>query len=150
MADNVNITPGSGVLISTEEVTTLNTGSVSAQQVQRMIPSLRIADSTAIDFPGDLGNGVDVDVTRVKPDGTNTMPSLDAAARAGFVKLTDGSLTAGLVDETGASAVDAAAVGGGTPNDSVDSGNPIKVGGYAKACLLYTSPSPRDRQKSRM
>ena len=27
---------------------------------------------------------------------------------------------------------------------------PLTVGGGIKSCLLYTSPSPRDRQKSRM
>jgi hypothetical protein len=32
----------------------------------------------------------DVSVTTVKPDGTNTMPSLDVVGRAGFVKVTDG------------------------------------------------------------
>ena len=26
----------------------------------------------------------------------------------------------------------------------------VELGGGAKTCLLYTSPSPRDRQKSRM
>ena len=26
----------------------------------------------------------------------------------------------------------------------------LPLGGYVKICLLYTSPSPRDRQKSRM
>ena len=49
------------------------------------------------------------------------------------VKLFDGTadstVAVGAVDETGASAVDALAVGGGTPNDSVDSGNPVKIGG---------------------
>lgn len=39
----------------------------------------------------------------------------------------------GVVAETGLSAVEALAVGGGTPHDSVDSGNPLKVGGYASA-----------------
>ena len=29
-------------------------------------------------------------------------------------------------------------------------GSGLAVGGLATACLLYTSPSPRDRQKSRM
>ena len=29
-------------------------------------------------------------------------------------------------------------------------GNQDKVDGRTKGCLLYTSPSPRDRQKSRM
>lgn len=39
----------------------------------------------------------------------------------------------GVVNETGLSAVEAQAVGGGTPHDSVDSGNPLKVGGFARA-----------------
>ena len=29
-------------------------------------------------------------------------------------------------------------------------GKPENIRGYEKSCLLYTSPSPRDRQKSRM
>ena len=29
-------------------------------------------------------------------------------------------------------------------------GTPEKIGGWKQLCLLYTSPSPRDRQKSRM
>jgi hypothetical protein len=88
---------------------------------------------------GDATNGLDVDVTRVKPDGTNTMPSLDSAARAGFIKITDGSLTGGLVDETGSGAVDTQAVGGGTPHDSADSGNPVKIG--FKAIAHSSSPT---------
>ena len=28
--------------------------------------------------------------------------------------------------------------------------NPDRLGGWIESCLLYTSPSPRDRQKSRM
>jgi hypothetical protein len=47
---------------------------------------------------GDIANGLDVDVTRVRPDGTNTMPSLDAAGRAGFVKVTDGTNTLPTMD----------------------------------------------------
>jgi hypothetical protein len=64
MADNVTL-PGTGALISAEEVTTLNGGAVTAQEVQRLIMALRTADSTAIDLPGDAANGVDVDVTRL-------------------------------------------------------------------------------------
>lgn len=37
----------------------------------------------------------------------------------------------GVVAETGLSAVEALAVGGGTPHDAVDSGNPLKLGGKA-------------------
>ena len=31
-----------------------------------------------------------------------------------------------------------------------DAGEKIGLGGWCDLCLLYTSPSPRDRQKSRM
>lgn len=44
------------------------------------------------------------------------------------VRIGDGTLQTSVVDETGSSAVDALAVGGGTPHDSVDSGNPLKMG----------------------
>lgn len=72
MADNVTFqsstpaTPPSATVISTEEVTTLNGGPVTAQQVQRTAIALRTADATAIDLPGDSTNGLDVDVTRVQ------------------------------------------------------------------------------------
>ena len=49
MADNVAITAGSGITVSTEEVTTLNGGAVSAQHIQRVVPATRTADGTAID-----------------------------------------------------------------------------------------------------
>lgn len=50
MADNVTLNPGTGgAVVSTEEVTTLNGGAVSAQQVQRIIPAVRTADGTAVD-----------------------------------------------------------------------------------------------------
>lgn len=48
------------------------------------------------------------------------------------VQIGNATLSAGVIDETGASAVDALAVGGGTAHDAVDSGNPIKIGGIAR------------------
>ena len=37
------------------------------------------------------------------------------------------------------------------PNCVLASGNHVSINGsYYNSCLLYTSPSPRDRQKSRM
>lgn len=42
-----------------------------------------------------------VAATTIKPDGTNTMPSLDVAARAGFVKITDGTNTQPAMDAVG-------------------------------------------------
>jgi hypothetical protein len=65
MADNLGYTPGSGATVSTEEVTTLNGGAVSAQHLQRMVPCIATAAATAVDVPGDATNGIDVDVTRV-------------------------------------------------------------------------------------
>lgn len=44
------------------------------------------------------------------------------------VQIGNATLAAGVIDETGASAVAALAVGGGTAHDAVDSGNPIKCG----------------------
>jgi hypothetical protein len=55
-----------------------------------------------------------------------------------------GGVTQGVVDETGASAVDAAAVGGGTPHDSVDSGNPLKMG-WKAANAFPTAVANNDR-----
>lgn len=81
---------------------------------------------------GDISNGMDVDVTRVKPDGTNTMPSLDAAARAGFVKITDGTNTAAVNTNGGLD------IAGDVAHDTADSGNPIKVG--AKAIAHSANP----------
>lgn len=79
MADNVAITAGSGTTISTEEITTLNGGAVSAQHLQRIATALRTADGTAIDLPGDATNGLDVDVTRLPalPAGTNNIGDVD-------------------------------------------------------------------------
>lgn len=51
------------------------------------------------------------------------------------VQIGNATLAMGVVDETGASAVDAGAVGGGTPHDSVDSGNPVKIGFKAISAL---------------
>jgi hypothetical protein len=44
------------------------------------------------------------------------------------VQLGNATLTVGVIDETGAAAVDALAVGGGTAHDAVNSGNPILQG----------------------
>lgn len=44
------------------------------------------------------------------------------------VQIGNATLVAGVIDETGASAVDALAVGGGTAHDAVNSGNPLLNG----------------------
>jgi hypothetical protein len=90
----------------------------------------------------DITNGLDVDVTR--------LPSLVAGtAYVGKFRLTDGTLDSTLVDETGASAVDALPIGGGTPHDSVNSGNPILNGHEAIAHGTNpTAVAAADRTKS--
>lgn len=47
------------------------------------------------------------------------------------VPASGGAVVVGGILETGVSAFGALGVGGGTPHDSVDSGNPIKIGGVA-------------------
>lgn len=73
MADNVAITAGSGTTISTEEITTLNGGSVSAQHLQRVAIAIRTADGVAVDLPGDATNGQKVQIATAIPAGTNTI-----------------------------------------------------------------------------
>lgn len=68
----------------------------------------------------DGGNSITVDA----PTGTPINAQLGNA-----------TLVVGVIDETGAAAVDALAVGGGTAHDAVDSGNPLKVGGKARAAM---------------
>lgn len=55
MADNIAVTAGSGTTVSTEEVTTLNGGVVSAQHVQRVANAFRTADATAVDVSTGAG-----------------------------------------------------------------------------------------------
>ena len=55
MADNVAITQGSGTTVSTEEVTTLNGATVSAQHTQRVLMARRVSDGVVEDL--DLSAG---------------------------------------------------------------------------------------------
>jgi len=64
MADNViyqsgtPATPPDLTVVSTEEVTTLNGGVVTAQQVQRVAAAVRTANGEAIDLPATLADGL--------------------------------------------------------------------------------------------
>lgn len=82
MSDGIVLpTTGTGTatpVVSTEEVTTLNGGAVTAQHLQRLILALRTADATAVDAPGDATYGVDVDVARsALPSGAATSAKQD-------------------------------------------------------------------------
>ncbi len=64
------------------------------------------------------------------------------------VQIGNATLSAGVIDETGAAAVDALAVGGGTAHDAVDSGNPVKIGGVAvSGSATPTSVASGDRTR---
>jgi hypothetical protein len=72
----------------------------------------------------DSGNSITVDAPTGTPVNT---------------QIGNGTLQAGIIDETGASAVDALAVGGGTAHDAVNSGNPL-LNGY-EAIAHGTNPT---------
>src|SRR5687768_8299987 len=118
MADNVAITAGSGTTVSTEEVTTLNGGSVSAQHVQRVAAAVRTADGTAVDLPGSTADGLlvnlgannDVTVTGTVTVGSHAVTNAGTfavqAAQSGTWTVQPGNTansTAWLVTGTGGS-----------------------------------------------
>lgn len=81
MADNVAITAGSGTTISTEELTTLNGGSVSAQHAQRVILAARTADATVVDLVPGTGGGLEAEGS-VAHDAVDTGYPLKIGGRA--------------------------------------------------------------------
>lgn len=74
--------------------------------------------TTTIDFPITLQN-------------TKTSGATDITLAVRNIGNGRFGMPGGVVAETGLSAVEALAVGGGTPHDSVDGGNPTKIGGKA-------------------
>lgn len=122
MADGVAITAGSGTTILTDD-----TGAGGHAQVVKLAIS---TDGSGTLIPADATNGIDVDVTRLRPDGTNTLPAMDAAARRGYVQLTDGTNSQTVASNGGA------AVAGCTAHDATDAGSPVKIGAKAE-----TSPA---------
>lgn len=131
MADNVK--QQENQLFSTEEVTNLNGGAVTAQQLQRLILAPRTADGTAVDITSG-----------------NALPVADAAAAAklaelvtllgGTIKVGDGSglltVEVGAALPAGTNNIgDVDVVGGTVAHDAADSGNPLKVGGRVRTAL---------------
>lgn len=112
MADNVAITAGSGTTVSTEEITTLNGGAVSAQHVQRVVPSLRTADGVAVDvnatnaMPVTQASGNTTTVTITRTADTNAYAANDvigaATGSSACVEFTGMGLSGGDTMITGA------------------------------------------------
>lgn len=89
MADNVDL-PASGRKAATDQVS-YSGDTADVQLVRFVLTAGSEGSKTVVALDGDATNGLDVDVTRVKPDGTNTLPAGDAVGRAIFVKPTDGT-----------------------------------------------------------
>lgn len=92
MADGVSITPGSGELISTEEITNLNGGAVSTQQVQRIGVTFVTGNGAARD--ADLGAGNTGSATQRVVIASNQVPI--PASQSGTWNITNISGTISL------------------------------------------------------
>lgn len=136
--------------IPSHDVTNAGTFAVQVSSIAAGTNNIGDVDILSI-AAGDnnIGN-VDVVTLPSIPAGTNNIGDVDVLSIAagtnyvGKVRLTDGTLDSSLVDETGSSAVDALAIGGGTPHDSVDSGNPVKIG-FKALSALPTATATADR-----
>lgn len=90
MADNIS---AGGNTISSEEVTTLNGATVTAQQIQRVVSSMRTADGIAVDGVGiaqqiageDLVNNVLRTETRFTPNYISTATTTVVKTGAGVM-----------------------------------------------------------------
>lgn len=80
MADNIDITPGSGKTIAADDI--------SGVLHQRVKISLG-ADGAAADCPGDGTNGLDVDVTRVPENAGAAASTMNASSSDGATALTN-------------------------------------------------------------
>lgn len=149
----VNLGTNNDVVV-TGTVAVTGVSTLSEQQTQTTALQL-LGDPVFVDNAGFTDNTSKVSVAGFYFDETagTALTENDVAAaridskRALVNVLEDGTtrgLRAGVVDETGASAVDALAVGGGTPHDAVDSGNPLKIG-FKAANALPTAVANADR-----
>jgi hypothetical protein len=78
MADNVNYTPGSGVIIAADDI-----GGVLHQRMKLSLG----ADGFAVDATGDGTNGLDVDVTRLPRAGTGITSTTAASTTSVTLKV---------------------------------------------------------------
>lgn len=132
MADNFPLTPGSGRFAATDQVT--YSGDTADVQLMRPVLVTGAEGSrTVVDLPGDNTNGLDVDVTRVSGNVTVVQPTaanLNATV-SGTVTANAGTGNFSVAQAT-ASSLNAQVVGD-VADDSVDAGNPVKIGAYAEA-----------------
>lgn len=138
MADGVQITAGSGTTILTDD-----TGAAGHAQVVKLAIS---TDGSGTLVPADAVNGIDVDVTRVggnvtvvQPTASNLNAQVVGAGANGAATSGNPVLNAGS-DGTNARTLKTDTAGvqlmaGDIANDSTDSGNPVKIGGFAESAL---------------
>lgn len=153
MADNVNITPGSGDVVAADQVTDGVLGQVKVQYVKLMDGTI---DGTSKAAVGANGLSVNVAASVLPPnaatsslqtsgaqktqivDGSGNVASmtsnaLNVAVTTGTISAgTAGSPSSNIVSVQGVTNMTAVAVGGDVASGTTDAGNPVKVGGQAR------------------
>lgn len=158
MADNVAITAGVGTPVATDDVSTVHYqrvkltdgtadsttaiksgGGVEADSLRVTIAS----DSTGVLSVDDNGASLTVDGTVTANAGTNLNTSALALESGGNLATIVTSLS--VMDDWDNTASDGASVSGDTAHDAVDAGEPVKIGGYAKAAAPTDVNADADR-----
>lgn len=127
MADNAitvadaNATLAAGTVISTEEVTTLNGGAVTAQHVQRLFTAVRTADGTAVDVTA----AAPLPVTMAIPSGAATAAAQATgnAALASILSAVDGLEGVDYATQTTLAAILAKLIAAPSTEAKQDTGN---------------------------
>lgn len=136
MADNEST--GSGKAVATDKVTYSGDADQNVQLVRFVQVTGAEGAKTVVDLPGDAGNGVDVDVTRVPADPFGA--DADAANAAGSI-----SAKLRFIATTGVPITGTPTVIGNVAHDGADAGNPVKVGYRAVSYVAQTGVAAGDR-----
>jgi hypothetical protein len=82
-----------------------------------------------------LGRASAAAPTAVSADADAVAQWMSRAGVAATMLASSTGTLVGTTTETGVSAITVIGIGGGTPHDSIDSGNPVKIGGVARTTL---------------
>lgn len=158
MADNVPITAGSGTSVATDDVSAVHyqrvkltdgtadssTAIVAGGGVEANALCVTIAnDSTGLVSVDDNGASLTVDGSVTANAGSNLNTSALALEGGGNLAAAAASLS--VVDDWDNGASDGASVSGDVAHDGTDAGEPVKIGGYAKAAAPTDVSADADR-----
>lgn len=138
MADNVDITAGSGTTIATDEVQVSGTHPLSQVQFVKLVDGT-LNGTGAIG--GDAANGLDVDVTRLPAlvAGTANIGDVDVLTVNGVAPAFGSGVRDASTQRVTIATDDTPDVEGTIAHDGVDSGKPVKIG--YKAVAHSTNPT---------